>query len=121
MALDARELYAAMAAGLGNSNEKDETMSFQETWANASTEGSRLTTPHRTGCTTSALVDAGAFTSKQGNDVAKLEFQTVDKQHQWTMILGFGSPKQAGFSKATCMKVGVNVDDVSSLEELDTA
>lgn len=95
-------------------------MSFEDTWANASVDQTDDNSPPD-GMYDAALVDAGAFTSKQGNDVAKLEFQTVDKQYDWTMILGFGSPKQAGFSKATCMKIGVNVESVSSLDELDEA
>lgn len=95
-------------------------MGFEDTWANASTEDSGDNAPPD-GLYDAALMDAGAFTSKQGNDVGKLEWQTVDKQYQWTQILGFKNPKQAGFSKAQCMKVGVDVDGVSSLDELDEA
>jgi hypothetical protein len=95
-------------------------MGFDDTWADASPEGGEDNAPPN-GLHDAALIDAGAFTSKSGNDVARLEFQTVDKQHQWTSILGFGSSKQAGFSKAQCMKVGVDVDAVASLEELDAA
>lgn len=94
---------------------------FDDTWAEASADGNNQDDAPPDGTYDAALIDAGAFTSKQDNDVAKLEFQTVDKQYTWTMIMGFASTKAASFSKGTCATVGVDVDSVNSMEELDTA
>lgn len=93
---------------------------FDGTWAEASTDGNNDDAPPD-GTHDVALVDARAFTSKAGDDFAALEFQTIDKQHQWTLLGGFKTTQAAGFTKAACMKVGVDVDSVHSLEELDTA
>lgn len=96
--------------------------SFDETWADANpdaTQSDGEAPPD--GMYDVALVGADAFTSKAGKDVAKLEFRTVDGEHEWTMLMGFASTKAAGFSKGTCLKIGVNVDEVSSLDALGEA
>lgn len=96
-------------------------MGFDDTWADATPDMTGSDDAPPDGKHDAALIDAGAFTSKNGNDVVKLEFQTVDRQFQWSAIYGFNSVKAAGFTKGQCQVVGVNIDQVGSLDELDQA
>jgi hypothetical protein len=95
-------------------------MGFDDTWADANPDGNEDNAPPD-GLVDAALVDAGAFTSKAGDDFVRFEWQSVDKEYQWTQLNGFKSLKAAGFTKGQCMKLGVDVESVLSLEEIDTA
>lgn len=95
-------------------------MTFSDTWQDANPDGGD-NEPPEPGVYDVALIDADAFTSKAGDDWAKLELQDVATKYEWTLLLGFKNPKQAGFSKGVCQTVGVDVDSVSSLEELGSA
>lgn len=97
-------------------------MGFADTWSDADPDGNNdSANPPREGLFDVALVGARAFESKKGEDTVVLEFQTVDKQHQWSSLHGFKTPQAAGFTKGACQKIGVDVESVSSLEELDAA
>ena len=96
-------------------------MGFADTWSEADPEGGSGDDPPREGIHDVALIDARAFESKNGAEVVVLEFQTVDKQHQWSSLHGFKTSQAAGFTKGACQKVGVDVASVGSLEELDAA
>lgn len=99
-------------------------MTFQDTWDKASKEGiNEDNEAPPDGAYEVALTGAAAFTSKKGEQVVKLELQVVsamDTGHEWTVIQGFKNQKQASVTKATCYKLGVDVDTVASLEELDS-
>jgi hypothetical protein len=96
--------------------------SFDETWADAN-PGQPDDDAPADGKHDAALIDASAFTSKNGKDVVKLEFQTVDKDHTWGVIYGFNSVKAAGFTKGQCQAIGVNTEapDIVSLDALGQA
>lgn len=95
---------------------------FNDTWPNATADGnSDDTTPPEPGLYEAALIVAKAFVSNAGDDWVKLEFRDVASGYDWAVLLGFKSQKQANVTKAACAKVGVNVEDVDSLEELSSA
>lgn len=99
-------------------------MSFTETWPKASAEGTNDdSAPPPEGTYEVALVDASAFTSKKGAEIVKLELRVVSAQengHEWTEIRSFASQGAANAAKATCHRLGANVEEVTSLDELDT-
>lgn len=95
-------------------------MGFDDMWENADPEGNNDTAPED-GIYDVALVDANAFTSKGGHDLVTLEWQTADKEHQWTSLHGFKTMQAAGFTKGTVMKLGVDPSTAGSLSELDAA
>ena len=79
--------------------------------------------PPADGVYTVALMDAGAFTSKAGNFLAKLAFRvqdTTSNGYEWTVLLGFAKQRQANFSKGQIRDLGIDVDSISSEDELDT-
>jgi hypothetical protein len=98
-------------------------MGFDDTWADAvpRTDENSNGNPPPNGTYDVALIDASAFTSKAGDDYVKFEWQTVDKQHAWPQLNGFGTVKAAGFTKGQCMKVGVDVELVSAFAHIDDA
>jgi hypothetical protein len=100
-------------------------VSFQETWGSATVnEGETNNTPPPEGSYELLLKGAGAFTSKQGNDVMRMEWEVVsvaETGYEWSEIRGFGTQKQANAAKSTCHRLGINVEQIASLDELDTA
>lgn len=66
--------------------------------------------------------DARAFQSKAGNDVAIVEWQITGGSqtgYSWPDLYGFKNDGQIKAAKAMCDRIGVDVDTVSSLEDLD--
>jgi hypothetical protein len=99
-------------------------MSFVDTWPKATVDGSNNNDPPAEGAYELALIGASAFVSKKGNEIVKLEFEVVsqvENGYQWTEVRGFGSQGQANAAKATCHGLGVDTDQVVSLEQLDGA
>ena len=97
-------------------------MSFSETWPKASADGTDDSAPPPEGSYEVALTDASAFTSKKGAEIVKLELRVVsvnENGHEWTEIRSFGSQGAANMAKATCYRLGCDVDEVDSLDELD--
>jgi hypothetical protein len=100
-------------------------MSFSETWASAPVEDQ----PDRTqlpepGLYTVAVQDAKALTSEAGEDWVIIELKGIDgaaAEHQWSVVQGFRTPQAAGFTKRVCRDLGVDIDAVGSLDQLDTA
>lgn len=98
-------------------------MSFADTWPKATIDGSDNTDPPPEGKYEVTLVNGSAFTSKKGTDIVKLELRVVspDEQgYEWTELRSFGSQGAANAAKATCHRLGVDVEEVASLEELDS-
>ena len=98
-------------------------MSFSENWSKATVDGSENTSPPPEGTYEVALVQASAFTSKKGAEIVKLEFRVVsvkEQGHEWTEIRSFASQGAANAAKATCFRLGVDVETVATLEELDS-
>lgn len=98
-------------------------MTFAETWEKATSDGNENSSPPPEGTYEIALIGASAFTSKKGSEIVKLELRVVsagEQDHEWTEIRSFGSQGAANAAKATCFRIGVDVDNVSSLDELDT-
>lgn len=99
-------------------------MSFDENWGKAFADGPAPNEAPDPGVYDVALTDAAAFTSKAGNDVAKLDLRIVSehlRDHEWTLILGFKNEGQAGVAKQQCAALGVDVSQIGSLDDLDTA
>jgi hypothetical protein len=97
-------------------------MSFADTWEKATVDGENASPPPE-GTYEIVLIGASAFTSKKGSEIVKLELRVVsstEQWHEWTEIRSFGSQGAANAAKATCFRIGVDVDNVSSLDELDT-
>lgn len=97
-------------------------MGFDDTWAQADPDavGNSEDNAPDDGTHDAALIEGRAFTSKGGNDMVVLEWQTVDRQHQWPSLHGFKTQEAANFTKKTCRDLGVAIDDVASLDELDS-
>lgn len=99
-------------------------MSFNSTWHTANPDavgGTDNNDPPDPGIYDVTLIDAGAFTSKKGDDWVKLEWRRLTDGYDWTVLLGFASEKAANFAKRECRELGVDVDSVASLDELDSA
>jgi hypothetical protein len=102
-------------------------MSFSDTWADATVEDQ----PDRTqapdpGLYTVTVTDAKAITSKAGDDWVIIELEGIDgaaAEHQWSVLQGFKSPQQAGFTKRVVRDLGVDIDtiDGTSISDLDQA
>lgn len=65
------------------------------------------------------LVKGSALTSKKGDDWVVLELADVASGHAWTLMLGFKSQGQANVTKTACSRLGIEVEEVASLQELD--
>jgi hypothetical protein len=100
-------------------------MSFDDTWASATVEDQPdRTQPPEPGLYTVAIQDAKAITSEAGEDWVIIELEGIDgaaPNTEWSVLQGFKSPQQAGFTKRVCRDLGVDIDAVGSLDELDTA
>lgn len=99
-------------------------MTFNDTWPTATVnDGERDDrTPPPEGDYDVALVDAGAFTAKSGNDIVKLGLRVIgglSNGHEWTELRNFKSQGAANATKTTCARLGVPVEGVSSLAELN--
>jgi len=68
-----------------------------------------------------ALIDAGAAISKKEKPYQKMVWQRLEDRYEWTVIHGFGSEGSANMAKREAREVGCNVDEITSLEELDAA
>lgn len=95
-----------------------------DAWKNATTDQLPENEPPEPGNYMVTVRDAGAFTSKAGNDIVKAELEILPGNeyagHRWTVISGFKSEGATGVTKALCSRLGVRIDDVASLGELDT-
>jgi hypothetical protein len=101
-------------------------MSFQDTWHDATVDDQpdRTQPPAPGNGYTVAVRDAKAINSKAGDDWVIIELEGVTgaaSEHQWSVLRGFKSPQQAGFTKRVCRDLGVDIDAVTSLDELDQA
>lgn len=99
-------------------------MSFDQTWHNATVDEQQdAGQPPEKGLYTTELIDAAAVTAKaSGKDWVILEFRALDggaEGHAWKVFQGFGSPQQAGFTKRVCRDLGVDIDNVTAMSELD--
>lgn len=95
-------------------------MSFTDNFNNAdpdaaSTDGE----PPADGTYDVTLIDARAFTSKNGHDVLTLKIRDNTGGHEWTVLQGFKSQAQANVTKKVVRALGASIDAVSSIDELD--
>jgi hypothetical protein len=100
-------------------------MSFNDTWASATVEDQPdRTQPPEPGLYTVAIQDAKAITSEAGEDWVIIELEGIDgkaAEHRWSVVQGFRTPQATGFTKCVCRDLGVDIDAVTSLDQLDTA
>lgn len=98
-------------------------MSFNSTWHTADPDAvgnQDNPDPPNPGTYDVILIDASAFTSKKGEDWVALKWQLVGTDHAWSVLLGFRSEAAANFAKREVRELGVDVDHVASLDDLDT-
>lgn len=97
--------------------------SFDEMWRQADPDaiGGDDSNPPEPGVYTATLLDAGAFFSKVGDAIQKMRWGCVESPNEWTVIYGFKTQGAASFAKREARAVGVSVDAVSSIEELNMA
>lgn len=94
-----------------------------QAWQQASTDREDTEAPDP-GLYDVALDDAKAFTSKAGNAVIVVEFRVVAGQnmgHRWSDVRGLQSEGAVKAAKAMCSRLGIRVDEVTSLDDIDTA
>jgi hypothetical protein len=68
------------------------------------------------------VTDGRAFTSKAGNPVIVIGFEVLGgpyNGHQWDELRGLKTEGQIKAAKATCARLGVDVDNVFSLEDIE--
>lgn len=96
-------------------------MTFDQAWKNADPDavGSDTGEPPEPGTYTAALMNAEAFLSKAKEAWVKLVWKI--EAGDWTVLLGFKSQGQANFAKNQIRELGVDVDGVSDLDELNAA
>jgi hypothetical protein len=96
-------------------------MSFGDQWASA-TVGDNDSTPPECGIYDIALDDASAFTAKSGVDwfVVKLRVcNGAEMGHQWSVLANLTKEGGVKAAKAMSAKIGVPIDEVTGLEDLD--
>lgn len=99
-------------------------MSFSSTWPTATADAPAGGDAPDPGLYTVAVIDAKAFTSKKGDDWVVVELRAIGgpaADHEWPLLLGFKSQEQANFTKRACRDLGVDVDNIAGLDELDGA
>jgi hypothetical protein len=99
-------------------------MSFDSTWPTADPDAVGNVDngePPEPGFYDVVLIDASALTSKKNEDWVILKWQILGTDHDWPQVLGFRSEAAANFTKREVRELGVNVDQIGSLDELDTA
>ena len=95
---------------------------FTAIWSGANPDATNDSEPPADGMYDVVLADAGAFLSKEKQEPwVKLAFRTVADGHEWDVLQGFKSQKQANFTKKTVRDLGVDVDSIAGFEELDGA
>jgi hypothetical protein len=98
-------------------------MSFTDTWLTAKVnDGDSNTDPPDEGSFDVILTTAGAFTSKDGKDLVKLELRVLEGEHtgyEWTEFRNFGSQGAANAAKTTCFRLGIAVDQIAAFTDLD--
>jgi hypothetical protein len=96
-------------------------MGFNDTWENATAKGGGDNQPPEPGLYEAALTDTDAFVSKAGDEWVKLTLRRVTDNHEWDVMLGFKSQKQANVTKGTLARIGVAVDEVASFDDFKSA
>lgn len=101
-------------------------MTFEQQWANASADENPPSNmdPPGEGAFQVALTAAKALVSKKGNEVVILELRAVGPPsdgYEWTHFLRFEPQGVANIAKRTCHLIGVAVDAVESLDDLNEA
>lgn len=97
-------------------------MGFNDTWHDADPDavGGEKTQPPEPGLYTVTLMDGAAFTSKRGDDWMRISIEDVATRHAWDVLFGFGSQAAANVAKNQARELGVDVNQATSLEALDT-
>lgn len=97
-------------------------MSFGEHWGSVSVDQDGQGEAPEPGVYDVTLDDAKAFTSKGGKDVLVFEFRVVSGQamgHRWDEFYAFNNAARTKTAKSVCSRMGVPIDEVASLPELD--
>jgi hypothetical protein len=95
-----------------------------DAWQAADPDATTVTTtqPPSDGTYAVELADARAFTAQSGEDWVILKFRTLDQDpvgYTWDNVQGFASEGRTRATKAVCKRIGVDVDTIASLEDLD--
>lgn len=94
---------------------------FNSQWADATVGDGEQSNfdPPPDGDHIAELRKAQALRSKKDEDWVVLEWRELQTGHDWTLMLGFKSQGQANLTKTACSRLGIQVDEVFSLEQLD--
>lgn len=69
-----------------------------------------------------ALEGASIFTSRSaGEPWMKFQWRDLASGHAWSVLYGFRRPAQVDFAKSAARDLGVDVDSVNGLDELNEA
>lgn len=96
-------------------------MSFED-FRNANADGDNDLDPPADGVYDCAVTVAEFFESKAGKPFVKIGLKVArgaKNGEEWTLLLGFKSQGQANMTKKTVRGLGVDVDAVSSWDELN--
>jgi hypothetical protein len=96
-------------------------MSFGDQWASA-TIGGDTSDPPEPGTYEVALTDGRAFTSKGSEDWFVVEFRILaghGQDHTWSVMANLGKEGGVKAAKAMSAKLGVPIDEVTCLQDLD--
>jgi hypothetical protein len=98
-------------------------MSFGDQWAVATVNDSDRTDPPEPGTYETALTDARAFTAKtSGVDWFVIELRVLagpQQDHTWSVLANLNKEGGVVAAKSMSAKLGVAIDDVHSLDDLD--
>lgn len=93
-------------------------------WQQADPDSFDTSEPPAPGTYEAEFVNGRAFHSKGGNDIVVVTFRVLSGPragHAWDVLHGFKNDGQTKATKGTCSRLGVNVETVASLEDLDAA
>lgn len=96
-------------------------MNFGEAWMNANPDDIGGNQPPEPGLHDAALVDTVAAMSKRGSLYMRLTWQRVEDRHQWDAMFGLGTPTGIALAKREARELGIDIDTVSTIEQLDAA
>lgn len=97
-------------------------MSFGDQWASTTVGENDTSDPPEAGTYSVSLDDARAFTAKSGTDWFVVDFKIVTghgTDHKWSVLANLSKEGGVKAAKSMSVKLGVPIDEVAGLEDLD--
>lgn len=92
-------------------------------WSSTTVDSNNTSDAPEPGTYEVLLQDAKAFTSKAGEDYVALELKVATGEHaghEWTELRSFRNEGAVKATKATVARLGMNVDEIATLDEFDS-